>query len=96
MACRIKPGERVKIISVEIAVSANLEPGECADGINGLLTENGIFNPGSVVLDWRYAPADPLTNRQRDFDYGPVVIAPKGIDEGLIFRQGPKERADDC
>ncbi|MBK8989293.1 MAG: hypothetical protein IPM39_25050 [Chloroflexi bacterium] len=49
------PKQKHIIIKVEIAM--NIEggdTGELEDEISALLTQNGIANPDSLILDWRY------------------------------------------
>jgi len=50
----VKPGMKVEIRTVEIAVRADAQPGEADDEISALLTENGIANENSLIVDWRY------------------------------------------
>lgn len=64
---KVKPKQKVRIIQLEIAVPSDVD---CADEISALLSENGIANEDSDILDWRYtgntwdvrASSDPEEN----------------------------------
>lgn len=49
------PNQTVRILTVEIAVPANESHANVSDAISGLLSEQGICTPGSLILDWQYA-----------------------------------------
>jgi hypothetical protein len=66
--------QRVRILTIQIAVPADADPDSVADEISTLLTENGICSDDSHILDWRY-----LT------EYQPVVTAGEDPDEGEVF-----------
>lgn len=85
MPCKVQPNQECKILVVKIAVTANADEGNIADGISALLTENGICNEESVVLDWQYETA---------FDKAPTVKAPNDVEEDEIFITSylPRER----
>ena len=54
---KYKPDQRVKILQIEIALpdpAHDCLDGELEDEIAALLTESGVFNPNSFILDWRY------------------------------------------
>lgn len=51
----ITPKQKHLIIKIEIAMNIESgDTGELEDEISALLTENGIANPNSLILDWRY------------------------------------------
>lgn len=60
----VQPGQRVRILTLQIAVADDVDPNSVADETSKLLSENGICTKGSHILDWRY-----LT------EYQPVVTA---------------------
>ncbi len=70
----VQPNQRVRILTVQIAVAADSDPDSVADEISELLSENGICAEGSLILDWRY-----LT------EYQPVVTASDHTEEGEVF-----------
>ena len=54
---KYKPDQRVKILQIEIALpdpAHDCLDGELEDEITALLTESGVFNTNSNILDWRY------------------------------------------
>ena len=70
----VRPNQRVRILTIQIAVADDVDPDSVADEISALLTENGICCESSHILDWRY-----LT------EYQPLVIASDDPEEGEIF-----------
>lgn len=70
----VRPEQRVRILTVQIAVADEADPDSVADEISELLSENGICSEGSHILDWRY-----LT------EYQPVVTASDDPEEGEVF-----------
>lgn len=70
----VKPNQRVRILTIQIAVAENADPDSVADEISELLSENGICSDASHILDWRY-----LT------EYQPSVIASDDPEEGEVF-----------
>lgn len=74
-------GEGYRILKVEIAVPANAPDGEISDEISAILTENGVANPNSNILDWRYTPNG---ERQVHLFHEP--------EEGEIFLKRPLNR----
>lgn len=70
----VKPNQRVRILTVQIAVADEADPDSVADEISGLLSENGICSDDSHILDWRY-----LT------EYQPAVTAGDDPEEGEVF-----------
>ena len=70
----IKPNQRLRILTVQIAVADDADPDSVADEISELLSENGICSDASHILDWRY-----LT------EYQPVVTAGDDPQEGEVF-----------
>ena len=47
----VQPGQRIRILTIQIAVADDAEPDSVADEISELLSENGICNEGSHILD---------------------------------------------
>lgn len=70
----VQPGQRVRILTLQIAVADDADPNSVADEISELLSENGICAEGSHILDWRY-----LT------EYQPAVTASDEPEEGEVF-----------
>lgn len=70
----VVPKQRVRILTIQIAVADEADPDSVADEISELLSENGICSDSSHILDWRY-----LT------EYQPVVIASDDPEEGEVF-----------
>jgi len=83
MSHTIKPGQKVRIIGVLIAVPADRPEGDVSDEISAILSENLYDDPESCILDWRYiiAPEDPPEPRH-------IVRASNlGVEEGEIFNK---------
>lgn len=70
----VQPGQRVRLLTIQLAVPDEADPDAVADEISGLLSENGICCEESAILDWRY-----LTECQ------PVVTAGEDPEEGEVF-----------
>lgn len=70
----VTPRQRIRILTIQIAVADEADPDSVADEISELLSENGICSEDSHILDWRY-----LT------EYQPVVIASDDPEEGEVF-----------
>ena len=70
----VGPKQRIRILTIQIAVAEEADPDSVADEISELLSENGICSEDSHILDWRY-----LT------EYQPVVIASDDPEEGEVF-----------
>lgn len=70
----VKPGQRVRILTVQMAVPDEADPDAVADELSEMLSENGICCEASAILDWRY-----LT------EYQPVVTAGEDPEEGEVF-----------
>ena len=70
----VAPKQRIRILTIQIAVADEADPDSVADEISELLSENGICSDSSHILDWRY-----LT------EYQPVVIASDDPEEGEVF-----------
>jgi len=66
--------QRIRILTIQIAVADEADPNSVADEISELLSENRICSEDSHILDWRY-----LT------EYQPVVIASDDPEEGEVF-----------
>jgi hypothetical protein len=70
----VAPHQRVRILTIQIAVAENADPDSVADEMSALLSENGICSETSHILDWRY-----LT------EYQPTVTAGDDPEEGEVF-----------
>ena len=70
----VAPRQRIRILTIQIAVADEADPDSVADEISELLSENGICSEDSHILDWRY-----LT------EYQPVVTASDDPEEGEVF-----------
>ena len=70
----VAPKQRIRILTIQIAIADEADPDSVADEISELLSENGICSEDSHILDWRY-----LT------EYQPVVIASDDPEEGEVF-----------
>jgi hypothetical protein len=70
----VAPHQRVRILTIQIAVAEDADPDSVADEISALLSENGICSDASHILDWRY-----LT------EYQPTVTAGDDPEEGEVF-----------
>jgi hypothetical protein len=70
----IAPHQRVRILTIQIAVAEDADPDSVADEISELLSENGICSDDSHILDWRYLS-----------EYQPVVTASDDPEEGEVF-----------
>ena len=70
----VAPRQRIRLLTIQIAVADEADPDSVADEISELLSENGICSDSSHILDWRY-----LT------EYQPVVIASDDPEEGEVF-----------
>lgn len=70
----VRPNQRVRILTIQIAIAEDADPDSVADEISELLSENGICSDASHILDWRY-----LT------EYQPSVIASDDPEEGEVF-----------
>ena len=70
----VAPKQRIRILTIQIAIADEADPDSIADEISELLSENGICSEDSHILDWRY-----LT------EYQPVVIASDDPEEGEVF-----------
>ncbi len=70
----IRPGQRVRILTIQIAVAEAADPDSVADEISELLSENGICSDASHILDWRYLA-----------EHQPAVTASADPEEGEAF-----------
>lgn len=70
----VQPGQRVRILTIQLAVPDQADPNSVADELSEMLSENGICCEESHILDWRY-----LT------EYQPVVTASDDPEEGEVF-----------
>mgnify|MGYP001382640652 CR=1 FL=1 len=51
---KVQPNQHVTILTIEVAVPSEADISEIFDEMSALLTENGICNPKSNILDWDY------------------------------------------
>lgn len=51
---KVENGQELKVITLQVAVPADAEPGAVADEISALMSECGTCNPDSNILDWGY------------------------------------------
>jgi hypothetical protein len=70
----VAPHQRIRILTVQIAVADSADPDSVADELSELLSGNGICSETSHILDWRY-----LT------EYQPAVTAGDDPEEGEVF-----------
>ncbi len=70
----IQPGQRVRILTIQLAVPDESDPDAVADEVSEMLSENWICCEASAILNWRY-----LT------EYQPVVTASDDPEEGEVF-----------
>ena len=70
----VAPRQRIRILTIQIAIADEADPDSVADEISELLSENGICSEDSHILDWRY-----LT------EYQPIVTASDDPEEGEVF-----------
>ena len=70
----VQPGQRVRILTIQLVVPDAADPDSDADEVSELLSENGICCDDSAILDWRY-----LTESQ------PAVTASNDPEEGEVF-----------
>ncbi len=70
----VQPGQRVRILTIQLAVPEDADPNSVVDELSEMLSENRICCEASAVLDWRY-----LT------EYQPVVTASDEPEEGEVF-----------
>lgn len=52
---KVEPGQKCRILTIQVAVPANAHPSDIADEMTNLLT-TAIADEQSNVLDWQYAP----------------------------------------
>ncbi len=69
---KVKSGQAVRILTICVAVDAENEWVD--DEMSALLSENGVCNEKSAILDWMYAT-----------EYRPTLIADENPEEGEIF-----------
>ena len=70
----IQPYQRIRILTIQIAVPNEAEPDTVADELTWLLSENGTRSDSSNILDWH-----TLT------EYQPQVVADNELQEGKVF-----------
>ena len=70
----IQPNQRIRILTIQIAVLGDAEPDAVADELTWLLSGNGTSSDSSNILDWH-----TLT------EYQPQVVADNELQEGKVF-----------
>jgi len=70
----IQPNQRLRILTIQIAVPNEAEPDTVADELTWLLSENGTRSDSSNILDWH-----TLT------EYQPQVVTDNELQEGEVF-----------
>lgn len=73
---KLLESKKVRIITVQLAVRDDLQIGEYEDEISALLSENGIWNNDSSIIDWTY-----ISNIEPVFTNEEL----KNMEEGEIF-----------
>jgi hypothetical protein len=77
---KMKPGQVVKILRIEIAVPTDVGNDCIADEISALLTDRGMRSKHSSILDWRYT-IDP-----DEAGMHPVYLdKEEPVEEGEVF-----------
>lgn len=66
--------------TIEVFAAASQE-GMIEDAISGLLTENGVYNEGSPLLDWAYSMHPTIVD--------PDVAEDRGVQAEEYFASGP-------
>lgn len=73
----VTPRQKVRVLTIQVAVDANVEEGMVADEMSALLSECGVATPDSAILDWRYAMPSV------------EVVASDDPQESEVFGQSP-------
>lgn len=76
---KIKPGQKVRILTIQIAVPADADPNTIADEMSEMLT-GATADENSNILDWQY-----LDGPKRET----IVTASDDPEEGEIFYKSP-------
>jgi hypothetical protein len=77
---KVKPGQKVRILTIQIAVPADTDPSMIADEMSEMLT-GATSDARSNILDWQYQGCTPAQ--------GEIVIASGDPEEGEIFYESP-------
>lgn len=64
MAHKMKPNTEYKILQLQIVVRKDAEPGRVEDEISALLSESGVNNEDSTIVDWGYITGHDFDNAQ--------------------------------
>ena len=88
----VEAGKRYRILTVQIAVPADIGRGEVAGAISALLTDNGIAMSDGVVADWGYAPDGRGGHLGPDGPETPIHVIPASdvdeqVSENEIFHE---------
>jgi len=76
-----KPNQKARIITLQIAVDADVPVNQIADEISAILSENAMTAPDTSILDWQYIESlwgDLLED-------APVVTLSDDPEEGEAF-----------
>lgn len=82
MAHKVQSHSRVLVLGLEVAVPAEAEEGQIYDEVSARLSESGVDDPHSLILDWRY------THQDR------VVQTAEEPEEGAVFYLVPESTAE--
>lgn len=92
---KIKPNQKVRVVQLEIAVSADAD---YTYEMSALLTELGTGNSDSAILDWRYTGIEWDTKAGKTPSEGSIFHQPKLMAEyatkHVIFSQYETEQND--
>jgi hypothetical protein len=61
----VQPGQRVPILTIQIAVAAAADPDSVAEKLSELLSENGICSDDSHILDMALPDRIPASRHSR-------------------------------
>lgn len=75
---KVQSNQAVRILQIEIAVPANAADAQVREEISALLSESGVANPESNILDWQHTSLEW------------EALATAAPDEESVFAQRPK------
>lgn len=81
MSHQVEPTQECRILTIQIAVPADVEESIISDEISALLTDLGVEEIDSNILDWRQV---------EKFDSAQIVTASEDPSEGEIFKMATK------
>ncbi len=76
----VTPKQDVRILRIEIAVPADAPDDEIRDEVTALLSERGIANPDSHILDWRYTGEEREVTASSEPEEGGIFLQPARIE----------------